>query len=151
VPSELGSPPLFSVGFREIVLIVDDVEVATRFYSEIVGLEIARADSVWAWLHAGDPDDRQWLALHKGTLLFERQPAAPLGERWGPVHFAFRVPRSKLEEAANHVRSKGVEVFGPVDPGMGRLPEGDLDGHALGYYFYDPDGNLLEFYAYPDE
>jgi hypothetical protein len=61
------------------------------------------------------------------------------------------VPRSKLEEAASHVRGKGVEVFGPVDPGLGHLPEGDLRGNALAYYFYDLDRNLLEFYAYPDE
>lgn len=142
---------LFSVGFREIVLIVDDVEVATRFYSDVVGLEIASESHDWTWLYAGDADHRQWLALHKGTLLFERQAAAPGGERWGPVHYALRVPRRKLEEAAEHLRSKGVEVFGPVDPALGYLPESDLEETALAYYFYDPDNNLLEFYAYPDE
>jgi catechol-2,3-dioxygenase len=67
--------------------------------------------------------------------------------RWGPYHYAFRVPRSKLEDAAEHVRSKGVEVFGPVDhPATACLPEA-----ALAYYFYDPDDNLLELYAYTDE
>ena len=143
---------MFSVGFREIVLIVDDVEVATTFYSDVVGLEIASRSPDWTWLYAGDAHHRQWVALHKGTLLFEEQSAAPDGERWGPVHYAFRVPRSKLEEAADHVRSKGVEIFGPVDPALGYLPEGDLDETAaLAYYFYDPDNNLLEFYSYPDE
>jgi catechol 2,3-dioxygenase-like lactoylglutathione lyase family enzyme len=144
---------LFSVGLREIVLIVDDVEVATRFYIDVVGLEIASESPDWTWFYAGDADRRQFVALHKGRLLFERQAAAPGGERWGPVHYAFRVPPSKLEEAAEHVRSRGVEVFGPVELEMGWLPEGDanLGENALAYYFYDPDDNLLEFYAYPDE
>ena len=72
--------------------------------------------------------------------MFEGQPPPPEGERWGQVHYAFEVPRDKLEGAVEHVRGEGVEVFGPV-----RL---DWMG-ADAYQFYDPDGNLLEWWS-PD-
>lgn len=132
---------MFSRGLREVILIVDDVEASTAFYRDVVGLELhPQPTSDWAWFRAGDPERRQWLGIHKGTLLFENQPAAPGGERWGPVHYAFRVAADELEEAVEHVRSNSVEVFGPHQFGdVGRA-----------YFFYDPDDNLVEFYAYVD-
>ena len=73
-------------------------------------------------------------------MLFEKQPAPPSGERWGPIHYAFEVPPDKLEQAAAHVRDHGIEVFGPHQ----------FDDVGRAYYFYDPDANLVEFYAYVD-
>jgi catechol-2,3-dioxygenase len=54
------------------------------------------------------------------------------------VHLAFEVPRDKLPDAVEHVQGEGVEVFGPV-----RLEWMGADS----YYFYDPDGNLLEWWS----
>jgi catechol 2,3-dioxygenase-like lactoylglutathione lyase family enzyme len=77
-------------------------------------------------------------------LLFENQPAAPGGERWGPVHYAFQVAPDELGDAVEHVRSHGIDVFGPHQfVGLA----GDL---ADAYFFYDPDDNLVEFFAYVD-
>ena len=98
------------------------------------------ADAEWAWFWAGAPGQPQRIALHKGSLLFEDQSPLPDGERWGPVHYAFQVPREKLDAAVDHVRGKGIEVYGPRYFEWMR---------ATSYYFYDPDGNLLEFWA-PD-
>jgi catechol 2,3-dioxygenase-like lactoylglutathione lyase family enzyme len=54
------------------------------------------------------------------------------------VHFAFEVARDDLDEAVARVGGAGVEVFGPVE----------LEWmNAESYYFYDPDGNLLEFWS----
>jgi catechol 2,3-dioxygenase-like lactoylglutathione lyase family enzyme len=134
---------LFSRGLREVVLIVDDVEVSTAFYRDVVGLEHQpqqQPTSDWAWFYVGDSERRQRLGIHKGTLLFENQPAAPGGERWGPVHYAFQVAPDALEDAAEHVRSHGIDVFGPHHFGDA----------ADAYFFYDPDDNLVEFFAYVD-
>ena len=82
----------------------------------------------------------QRVALHKGYLLFEDQSPHPAGERWGHIHYAFRVEREKLPEAVDHVRDSGIEVYGPQR----------FDWmSATSYYFYDPDGNLLEWWS-PD-
>lgn len=130
---------MFSSGISEMVLMVEDVPVAARFYEEVVGLAPeGEADEEWAWFWAGTPGEAQRIALHKGSLLFEEHSPLPEGERWGRVHYAFEVPKDKLDRAVEHVRGEGVEVYGPV-----RL---DWMG-ADSYYFYDPDGNLLEWWS----
>jgi catechol 2,3-dioxygenase-like lactoylglutathione lyase family enzyme len=130
---------LSSRGLSELVLIVADVPKASRFYQDVVGLELEHeTGDEWAWFWAGRPDDRQRVALHRGPLLFEEHSPFPEGHRFGTVHFAFEVARADLAEAVERVRGAGVEVYGPVE----------LDWmNAQSYYFYDPDGNLLEFWS----
>ena len=129
-----------SRGFAELVLIVEDVRKAADFYEHVVGLELEhRTGDEWAWFWAGKPGDTQRIALHKGSLLFEEHSPYPEGERFGRVHYAFDVAPGELAAAVARVRSAGVEVYGPVDF--------DAPFHATSYYFYDPDGNLLEFFS----
>ena len=132
----------FSSGFAEIVLVVQDVIKSAEFYRDVVGLTpLTEANDEWAWFWAGEPGIDQNLALRKGALLFEEYSPLPPGQRWGRVHYAFRVERERLEAAASHVRASGIEVYGPIR----------FDWmSAVSYYFYDPDGNLLEWRS-PDE
>ena len=128
-----------SRGFAELVLIVQDVPAAAGFYRDVVGLvpEHETSDE-WAWFWAGEPGTPQRIALHRGALLFEEHSPFPEGERFGRVHFAFDVAREDLDESVERVRRAGVEVYGPVD----------FDWmQARSYYFYDLDGNLLEFWS----
>ena len=131
-----------SRGLSELVLVVEDVPASTRFYRDVVGLTLEHEPSDdWAWFWAGKPDEPQRIALHRGSLLFEDQSPSPGGARWGPVHFALEIARDELDGALDRVRKAGVEVYGPID----------FDWmQARSYYFYDPDGNLLEFWS-PDK
>ena len=132
---------MFIKSISEIVLIVQDVLAAARFYREVVGLQPQmEASEAWAWFWVGEPDNSQRIALHKGPLLFEEHSPLPEGARWGQVHYAFEVPRTRLEEAKAHVREQGIELYGPTYFDWMR---------AKSYYFYDLDGNLLEFWS-PD-
>jgi catechol 2,3-dioxygenase-like lactoylglutathione lyase family enzyme len=128
-----------SRGIAELVLVVEDVPRAARFYEEVVGLTPrTKANDEWAWFWAGKPGMAQSLALRRGPLLFEEHSPLPEGERFGRVHYAFEVAGDDLEKAVARVRSADVEVHGPVD----------FDWmQARSYYFYDPDGNLLEFWS----
>ena len=133
---------LFTTGLAELVLIVEDVQRAARFYREVVGLEPAsEADDEWAWFFAGDDGQSQRIALHRGALLFEEHSPHPAGERFGNIHLALDVPRARFDAAVEHVRGSGTAVYGPTRFDWMR---------ATSYYFYDPDGNLLEFWS-PDE
>ena len=133
---------MFSSGFSEIVLMVEDVEESASFYRDVVGLSPnTEPTKEWAWFWAGSPGQSQRLALHKGSLLFEDQSPHPDGERWGHIHYAFRVTRDKLQEAVDHVKSFGIEVYGPRRFDWMK---------ATSYYFYDPDGNMLEWWS-PDQ
>jgi len=130
---------MFTQGLSEIVLIVKDVQSAARFYRSVVGLiPESEADDQWAWFWAGAPGQAQRVALHRGTLLFEEHSPLPAGQRFGNVHYAFHVPHDQLEAAVIHVRTAGTEVYGPVH----------FEAMAAdSYYFYDLDGNLLEFWS----
>jgi catechol 2,3-dioxygenase-like lactoylglutathione lyase family enzyme len=128
-----------SLGLSELVLIVEDVPKAARFYEEVVGLTVEHVTGdEWAWFWAGKAGEKQRIALHRGSLLFEEHSPLPEDERFGHVHFAFEVARDELDEALDRVHRAGVEVYGPVE----------LDWmNARSYYFYDPDANLLEFWS----
>ena len=131
----------FVQGFAEIVLVVEDVGESARFYRDVVGLEPqGEPTDDWAWFWVGPPAAGQRLAVHRGTLLFEEHSPHAEGGRWGHVHFAVSVRRDRLAHAVEHVRSAGVEVYGPVYFEWMR---------ASGHYFYDPDGNLVELWS-PD-
>jgi catechol 2,3-dioxygenase-like lactoylglutathione lyase family enzyme len=126
-------------GFAELVLMVDDVRASAAFYADVVGLAArSETDDEWAWFWAGKPGRAQWIGLHKGRLLFEDHSPLPPGERFGHVHFAFDVAREELQAAVERVRAAGVEVYGPIEFDWMR---------ARSYYFYDPDGNLVEFWS----
>ena len=130
-----------SLGLAELVLIVADVPASARFYKDVVGLTPEHeASDEWAWFWAGKEGARQRVALHRGSLLFEEHSPYPEGKRFGSVHFAFEVARDELDAAVDRVRKAGVEVHGPIEFEWMQ---------AKSYYFYDLDGNLLEFWS-PD-
>ncbi len=130
-----GSPS----GLSELVLIVADLARAAQFYRDVVGLTLARPiTDEWAWFWSGEPESSAYLALHRGTLLFEEKSPLPAGQRFGRAHFAFRVARDELLARVARLRSAGVEVLGPV-----ALPWMNADS----IYFYDPDANLVEYWT----
>jgi catechol 2,3-dioxygenase len=128
-----------SLGLAELVLIVEDVPASAGFYEDVVGLTLEHEPSdEWAWFWAGKEGVPQRIALHRGPLLFEEHSPYPAEERFGRVHFAFEVARDELDAAVERVRKAGVEVHGPTEFEWMK---------ARSYYFYDPDGNLLEFWS----
>lgn len=132
---------MFSIGFSELVLIVSDISKSTAFYQDVVGLELERTPNAeWAWFWAGRPNQKQRIALHKGPLLFEEHSPHPAGKRWGSCHFALEIPHSQFEDARRHIASYDVTTHGPI-----RLEW----MQANSFYFYDLDGNLIEFWS-PD-
>ena len=131
----------FTTGISEIVLIVEDVLESARYYRDVVGLEPeTEATEDWAWFFAGATGMPQRIALHRGKLGFEEHSPLPEGQRFGQVHYAFEVPRARLEAAVENVSGHGVDVHGPVRLGW---------MSADAFYFFDPNANLLEFWS-PD-
>jgi hypothetical protein len=100
---------MFSRGISEIVLVLQDVEASARIYPDVVGLvPRTEPEEGWAWFWAGPPGRLQPAGLREGTLLFEGMAPRPKDERWGPVHYAFEVPRERIEDALDCVRGSGV-------------------------------------------
>jgi catechol 2,3-dioxygenase-like lactoylglutathione lyase family enzyme len=117
------------------VIAVSDWERSNRFYADVVGAELVELDKGrWAYRLGA-----QQLNVHgPGSGVFPRA-VDPVRPGNSDLCFVWSGP---IEAAADHLRSKGVEVeLGPVD----RLGAG---GQGRSVYFRDPDGSLLELISY---
>jgi len=112
---------------------VTDLARAERFYTEVLGLEVAqRFSRHQVLLRCGG----QMLALFARADLPPRMTDRienPLGKG----HHAFKVSPDDLKVALRAFADRHIPTYGPIDWG---------DHDCL--YFLDPDGNLLEIVAY---
>lgn len=116
--------------FAEYELPTVSIEGAKQVYADRLGFDILERT-----------DDRISFCVSALTTLSFQELFAPLK----PAHFAFTVPFSKFERAAEHVRSSGVIIARWPD-GTDVAPVGGDD--SLSMYFRDGDGNILEIIAY---
>ena len=112
---------------------VSDLDRAERFYTEVLGLEVAqRFGHHQVLLRCG----AQMLAL------FERKDLPPrhtdrIDNPLGKGHHAFKVSSADFQIMHDLFTVQKTPTYGPIDWG---------DHDCL--YFLDPDGNLLEIVAY---
>jgi catechol-2,3-dioxygenase len=119
------------IGLFEMVLEVDDLAAAERFYHDIIGLPIAAR---WS-----DARPAVWLAIGREGFLGLWPPesggaVALHGGRGGHhVHFALRVPIGSLDTIGARLAALGYPV------------EEQNFGHGnRALYLDDPDGNVVE-------
>ena len=126
-------------GIYHIGIAVDNVERAVKFYTEILGMTIAKLNRD----DMGDHLDRADLRSGDGMVVLFQRPK-PLNRNAlaedGATHHAFIVNEADFELALKKAKDWGVKVHTvqSVDRPTGR-----------GFYFFDPDGNLLQLYAPP--
>ncbi|MFQ5747658.1 MAG: VOC family protein [Gemmatimonadota bacterium] len=119
----------------ETALYVDDLDRATRFYRDVMGLRPLTANDRIVALDAG-----------KGTvlLLFRRGASAggvetpngpiPPHDGHGPGHFAFAIERDSLDGWRRRLRSGGIDIESEMTWARG----------GVSLYFRDPDGHSVE-------
>ena len=126
-------------GVYHIGIPVNDVARAVKFYTEILGMTIAKLnrDDMGDHLHRAD--------LRCGgsmVVLFQRPKPIEKDavKEDGATHQAFIVSLEDFELAVKKMKDWGVNVYDipTVERPTGR-----------GFYFFDPDGNLLQLYAPP--
>jgi catechol 2,3-dioxygenase-like lactoylglutathione lyase family enzyme len=118
-------------GVSELVLEVDDLAAAERFYGEVLGLPVVERwpDREAVWVMAGD----------RTRIGLWRPQVGLAGGRGGAhVHFAMKIAEDDFDEAVETIRSRGEEVeviaFGTT--------------HGRAAYVSDPDGNVVELWTW---
>ena len=115
-----------------VVLNVSDVAASTKFYTEILGFDIAvqRPDGSATFLTCGE--------IHHDLALFQA-PAEAAPARKGNIglnHFAVQVDDyDSLRDLYHSLLENDIPVDRTTDHGM-----------TGSVYFEDPDGNGIEFY-----
>ncbi len=115
----------------ETCLYVDDLDVAERFYGEVLGLEfVSRQENRHVF----------WKCGHRMLLLFDPREVREFASETphhgcqGTGHVAFAVPDREMPAWKSHLEVHGVTIERSVS-----WPQG---GQSL--YFRDPAGNSLE-------
>ncbi|MDQ3045560.1 MAG: VOC family protein [Chloroflexota bacterium] len=119
------------IGLFEMVLEVQDLAAAERFYREVIGLPV-----VARW---SDERPATWLGLgcegYLGLWPVESGGAVAIhGGRGGShVHFALRLPFGSLDDTAARLEEAGYPTEAV-----------DFGGGDRAIYLLDPDGNVVE-------
>jgi catechol-2,3-dioxygenase len=114
----------------ELELLSDDILKTEFFYNEVLGLETLYKDSSSVSFNAGS------------TKLTFRS-----SKNVKPVyHFAFDIPNNKLLEAFDWIEKK-TEIMYVIPPD--KIAD-FYNWNAKSFYFYDNNGNILEFIARND-
>ena len=112
-----------------VVLFVEDVERATAFYRDKIGMEVVRGGAQRAFMSFGD--------YHHNLALFQVR-GEPTRGNLGLAHVAFVINGGveELREVHDRLVEGGVEILEKVDHGFIRS-----------FRFKDPEGNDLEIYC----
>jgi len=110
-----------TTGIDHLVLHVQDVARAKKFYTELLGMTVYRENEGQAFLHCGQ----------HGVALFKKRGDAPLMTGNDLNHLALNVESGTYETLKAELEKNGVTVTGR--PGEDRC-----------IYFNDPDGHRLQ-------
>jgi catechol 2,3-dioxygenase-like lactoylglutathione lyase family enzyme len=126
-------------GVYHIGISVNDMERAVKFYTEILGMTVAKLGRD----DMGDKLNRADLRCGDDiVVLFQRPDAIEKNalKEEGATHQAFLVSGEDFDLAAKKMKDWGVKVYDipTVERASGR-----------GFYFFDSEGNLLQLYAPP--
>ena len=123
-------------GLGEVSLCVKDLDAMHKFYEEVVGLEILRRDEderfsfVFFKVAEGYGGHTQNLALFKAEQLNPQESTLH--------HMALNIALEDFESEKMRLEGLGLKVNATLHEWL----------HVRSLYFYDPEGNHLEFVAY---
>ena len=124
-------------GLGEVSIQVRDLDVMHKFYEEVVGLEVLRRDDderfVFFKVAEGYGGHTQNLALFEASNTLNPQESTL-------HHIALNVALEDFETEKMRLEGLGLKIHATVHEWL----------HVRSLYFYDPEGNHLEFVAYDE-
>ena len=112
-----------------VILNVKDVEVSTKFYTDIIGFQIAKQSDTATFLTCGK--------IHHDLALFKAKQSFRLEGGVGLNHMALQVEDfDMLTKYHDVLTSNNIEIDRTTDHGM-----------TSSIYLTDPDGNGIELFC----
>jgi catechol 2,3-dioxygenase-like lactoylglutathione lyase family enzyme len=131
-------------GLGEVSIRVADLDAMSRFYEDVVGLELLRRDESFVFFKVaeGDGGHSQNLALfdagNREGLQSKRPELDP--ERTTLHHIALSISLDDYDREKRRLERLGIEVHATEHVWL----------HVRSLYFSDPEGNLLELVCYDE-
>ena len=135
----MPKPPFALEGLDHVVLLVDDMDAATRFYTEVIGCTVDRAVPEYGMLQ-----------LRAGAALIDLVACTSAEGAWAKPeveggrnmdHVALATGPWDPDALRAHLAAHDVEI---VEEGMRYGARGD--GYSV--YVLDPSGNTIELKGY---
>jgi len=124
-------------GLGEVSIQVRELDAMHKFYEEVVGLEVLRRDDderfVFFKVAEGYGGHTQNLALFETSKTLNPQESTL-------HHIALNVALEDFETEKMRLEGLGLKINATVHEWL----------HVRSLYFYDPEGNHLEFVAYDE-
>ena len=131
-------------GLGEVSILVKDLDAMQKFYEEVVGLEVLRRDESFVFfkIAEGYGGHTQNLALFEAEerSFLENKSIELNPEQTTLHHIALNISLEDFEAEKVRLEGLGLKVNATVHEWI----------HVRSMYFYDPEGNHLEFVAYDD-
>jgi catechol-2,3-dioxygenase len=110
------------------VLEVADLEKATKFYAEVLGLPVLSGSEERVWLRAGE---------RTRIGLWTRQVGIAGGRGGAHVHYALHIAEKDYGAAVAALREHGYDAH-----------EEDFEENGRAAYVTDPDDNVVELWTW---
>jgi catechol-2,3-dioxygenase len=133
-------------GIAEIALRVHDLDLMRRFYEQVIGLKVIReikdSGGTARFYAVGAGNDH--LALFEEKLIdwFTRDKSPQIDPKLTTLsHFALRIALDDFESEKKRIEQLGIEIV-----------HSDASSwlHCQMFYFFDPEGNLIEFNSHDE-
>ena len=121
-------------GLGEVSICVRDLDAMNKFFEEVVGLEVLRRDESFVFFKIADGygGHTQNLALFEASKLNPQESTLH--------HIALNIALEDFEFEKMRLEGLGLKVNATEHEWL----------HVRSLYFYDPEGNHLEFVAYDE-
>ena len=123
-------------GLGEVSIRVRDLDAMHKFYEEVIGLEVLRRDESFVFFKVAEG----YGGHTQNLALFEAKSEQLNYEGSTLHHIALNVALEDFESEKVRFEGLGLKVNATVHEWL----------HVRSLYFYDPEGNHLEFVAYDE-
>jgi len=133
-------------GITEIALRVHDLDLMRRFYEQVIGLEVLRenepSDGTALFFAVGAGNTHLALFPEKLTGWYTRDKSPQIDPKLTTLsHFALSIALDDFESEMKRIEQLGIEIV--ESRTISWL-------HCRMFYFYDPEGNLIEFNSHDE-